>query len=214
MGGFDPASFLGTAIVLLLFWAETLLSDRRTKFGRWCALGAIGFFAIAAFEYATVPQERELAGRLTPHQNICARLVSHHQPWLLFIKPIQLGNSGVTDVFLTPDQAPLSSSSSACLLTSQQLTHTAIACRYLTLMEMTINYDYPQDKLIISATFRDKEGHPIAILDKGKWVAANTQERSWDFNYTDDTLEVLNGDNKVALQIRVLADRIQLAGEA
>src|SRR5208282_2868515 len=112
MGGFDPASFLGTAIVLLLFWAETLLSDRRTKFGRWYALGAIGFFAIAAFEYATVPQERELAGRLTPHQNICARLVSHHQPWLLFIKPIQLGNSGVTDVFLTPDQAPLSSSSS------------------------------------------------------------------------------------------------------
>jgi hypothetical protein len=51
-------------------------------------------------------------------------------------------------------------------------------------------------------------------LDHGKGVVANSQERSWDFNYTDDTLEVLNGDDKVVLQIRVLPERIQLAGEA
>ena len=51
----------------------------------------------------------------------------------------------------------------------------------------------------------------MATLDKGEWHAADA---SWDFNYTQDTLEVLNGDGEVALQIRVLRDAIQLAGKA
>lgn len=63
----------------------------------------------------------------------------------------------------------------------------------------------------VSTRFRDKSGKMVAELIRNEWKVAPTPG-VWDRNYSNDTLEVKGPDGNIFLQVRVLPDRIQMAG--
>jgi hypothetical protein len=66
-------------------------------------------------------------------------------------------------------------------------------------------------KVKVSTTIRDKSGAIVAELSKNQWRV--WPPKTFDRNYTDDTLEVRRSDGNIVLQVRVLPDRVQLQGE-
>jgi hypothetical protein len=138
------------------------------------------------------PRQREFVGILTPHRNVCECIFARRQISFLML---QLGDEGgPTFLFVTrpPD----------------------FLIPFFKQMDLKLQLDVVHNQLIISARFTDKNGHTVATLDNGKWHVADSTSASWDFNYTDDALEVLNGQERVVLQIRVLPGWIQLQGES
>ena len=72
-----------------------------------------------------------------------------------------------------------------------------------------IRLDSGADGLEISTVMRDRTGRLLAKIDKNHWTVPAGIEK----NYTNDSLEVLDGGEHVAIQIHMLPDRIQLRGE-
>lgn len=67
-------------------------------------------------------------------------------------------------------------------------------------------------RLYVSTNIRDENGKLIAELSRNEWTVAKPP-RSWDRNYDRDTLEVKNAAGRIALQVRLLPDRVQMQGE-
>jgi hypothetical protein len=67
-------------------------------------------------------------------------------------------------------------------------------------------------KLMVSSQLFDEDGKLSAELIQNDWKVA-PPPKTWDRNYTDNSLEVKNAKGNVILQIRMLPDRIQLQGE-
>jgi hypothetical protein len=65
-------------------------------------------------------------------------------------------------------------------------------------------------KAKISTRITDESGNLIAEIIRNEWKVAPT--RAWDRNYSGDALEVKDSRGYVVLQVRVLADRIQIQG--
>lgn len=61
----------------------------------------------------------------------------------------------------------------------------------------------------VSTEIYNKEGKIIGILSDNKWKLA-PYPYTWDRNYTENALEIVNDKNKVVFQIRILSDTIQL----
>jgi hypothetical protein len=68
-------------------------------------------------------------------------------------------------------------------------------------------------ELQISIEVVDGQGKRVAKITNNRWEVSPDHSISWDKNYTDDTLEVLDGRGTVVLQIRLLPDRVQIQGE-
>lgn len=64
----------------------------------------------------------------------------------------------------------------------------------------------------VSTQIADRSGNIITELRRNEWKVA-PPPGTWDRNYTDDALEVINAQGKVVLQVKVLPDRLQLQGE-
>jgi hypothetical protein len=67
-------------------------------------------------------------------------------------------------------------------------------------------------RLYVSTKIRDENGNLIAELYRNEWKAA-LPPNAWDRNYDHNTLEVKNAAGRIALQVRLLPDRVQLQGE-
>ncbi len=65
-------------------------------------------------------------------------------------------------------------------------------------------------KLYVSTELLDPNGNLIAELKRNQWKVAPS---AWDRNYTNDALEIRNPQGRVALQVRLVNDRVQLQGE-
>ena len=64
----------------------------------------------------------------------------------------------------------------------------------------------------ISTPVLDRSGKRIASIDKNRWTVL-PQPEIWDKNYTDSALEIKDSRGDVVLQVRYLADRLQIAAE-
>jgi hypothetical protein len=64
----------------------------------------------------------------------------------------------------------------------------------------------------ITTQIKDDNGDLVAEIIRNEWKVA-PPPKTWDRNYSNDVLEVINPKGKVVLQVRVLPDRIQLQGE-
>jgi hypothetical protein len=67
-------------------------------------------------------------------------------------------------------------------------------------------------EIFVSTKIRDRSDALIIELIRNEWRVA-PPPKTWDRNYTKDTLEVLDSGGRVILQVKALPDRIQLQGE-
>jgi hypothetical protein len=67
-------------------------------------------------------------------------------------------------------------------------------------------------QLKVSTKIMDQSGKLVAELIRNEWKVAPPPQ-TWDRNYSDDALEVRDARGQIALQVKVLADRIQIQGE-
>jgi hypothetical protein len=65
--------------------------------------------------------------------------------------------------------------------------------------------------LKVSLLIRDQTGTVVARIIENEWQVSHPPG-IFDRNYTNDTLEIINNSGEVFLQIRLLADRVQLNG--
>jgi hypothetical protein len=66
-------------------------------------------------------------------------------------------------------------------------------------------------KLMVSTMIRDSSGSVLAELRRNEWKVA-PPPKTWDRNYIDNALEVVNAEGYVILQIKLLEDIVQLQG--
>ena len=67
------------------------------------------------------------------------------------------------------------------------------------------------NRMLVSTSLFDSSGTIVARLDRNEWqVNANS---SFDRNYLEHALEVMDGQGDIALQVRLVEDRIQLQGK-
>jgi hypothetical protein len=67
-------------------------------------------------------------------------------------------------------------------------------------------------ELKVTTDIRNRQGKIEVQLVKNEWKVSPPPD-TWDRNYDDDTLEVKDPVGSIVLQIRILADRVQLQGE-
>jgi hypothetical protein len=68
-----------------------------------------------------------------------------------------------------------------------------------------------EGKFRISTQLANESGNWVAEIIRNEWRVA-PPPGTWDRNYSDDSLEVINVQGRVVLQVKVLPDRIQLQG--
>jgi len=64
--------------------------------------------------------------------------------------------------------------------------------------------------LVANTTIRDRDGHLLVEVINNEWRVANA---AWEKNYTDNALEVKDGDGRVVFQLFLLADRAEIQAE-
>jgi hypothetical protein len=65
-------------------------------------------------------------------------------------------------------------------------------------------------QLLVSSKLRDKTGRLVAEIIRNEWKVSPL---AWDRNYRTDALEVLDPEGHVALQVRLMPDRVQIQGQ-
>jgi hypothetical protein len=63
----------------------------------------------------------------------------------------------------------------------------------------------------VSTQIKDRNGNVVAELARNEWQVS--PPNTWDRNYTDDALEVIDGRGRVVLQVQAFRDGIKLQGE-
>lgn len=76
----------------------------------------------------------------------------------------------------------------------------------------SLKLDMVDGRLQFTTKVEDKEGNILVQIDRNKWTVPGRPLDS-DWNYTDDSLEVLAPTGRVVLQVRLFSDRVQLQGE-
>lgn len=64
---------------------------------------------------------------------------------------------------------------------------------------------------LLSVEVRDRSDNLVVEVIRNRWHVVPQQSAGW--NYTNDRLEVKDSRGRVVLQVRLLADRVQLQGE-
>jgi hypothetical protein len=65
----------------------------------------------------------------------------------------------------------------------------------------------------LTTTVSDRLGHRVVEIIGNVWTVSNERSVSWDKNYTDNTLEVKDGHDRVILQVQLFPDHVELQGE-
>jgi hypothetical protein len=76
----------------------------------------------------------------------------------------------------------------------------------------TLTIETIRGQVKVSTEIKDGEGHLLAELVRNEW-RVSPSPNTFDRNYNADTLEVKNAEGQIVLQVKVLADRIQLQCE-
>lgn len=111
-----------------------------------------------------------------------------HDPWGFASPVIEFGDSGVKYPWRPTDE-PLN-----------------------LLKDADLSLRAGENGINISTTIRDHAGNRVVWIENNHWHVA-PPPASADKNFTDDTLEVLDGGGHVVLQVHMLPDRIQVRGE-
>jgi hypothetical protein len=69
------------------------------------------------------------------------------------------------------------------------------------------------NQILFSTTVRDKNGLLIVDIKDNHWTVASSTAQCWDKNYTDDRLEVLDGQGRVVLQLMLKPDKVIFQAE-
>jgi hypothetical protein len=80
-------------------------------------------------------------------------------------------------------------------------------------MSLKLPWDSAKHQLVVSAKIVDSNNNVLVLFHDGLWDLGKTDQFR-DFNYDDDSVEVINAQNHVVFQIRLLPDSIQLQGES
>jgi hypothetical protein len=80
------------------------------------------------------------------------------------------------------------------------------------LRALNLKLEVIDGKIAVSAELKDQHGDLVAELVRNEWQVAS-KPQAWDRNYNSNTLEVKNSTGRIALQVRLLPDRVQLQGE-
>jgi hypothetical protein len=67
-------------------------------------------------------------------------------------------------------------------------------------------------KAVVSTKIRDQTGDLVAELVRNEWKVAPSP-KTWDRNYSDDALEIINPAGRVVLQLKVLQHLVRIQGE-
>jgi hypothetical protein len=67
--------------------------------------------------------------------------------------------------------------------------------------------------LQISTTIRDENDNLVGSIDSNVWQVSASQSECWDKNYTDNALEIKDGQGRVLLQVVLFPDKIQLQAQ-
>jgi hypothetical protein len=66
----------------------------------------------------------------------------------------------------------------------------------------------------VTATVRNHKGDAVATVYRNKWTVNTDQSTAWDFNYTDDSLEITDENRRVLFQMFIESDgTLHLQGE-
>ena len=68
-------------------------------------------------------------------------------------------------------------------------------------------------KVLFTATVRDQSGHTVLQVENNHWVVNGDQQVSWDHNYDDNSLEVLDSGRRVIFQVRLYRDGARVQAE-
>ena len=75
-----------------------------------------------------------------------------------------------------------------------------------------IKFEVYDGKVTITTKVLDKDGKILVQIEHNHWTTPEVPQ-ILDWNYADDALEVIGPSGRVVLQIKVLGDRFQIAGE-
>ncbi len=89
--------------------------------------------------------------------------------------------------------------------------HETIAPFFRGLDDLSLEIDPDHDRLLVSLTVRNSDGNVVAALRKNEWTV-NRPAMALDRNYSQNTLEVIDHQGRVVLQVRLLPDRAQVNG--
>lgn len=70
-----------------------------------------------------------------------------------------------------------------------------------------------KNEILFSTTVRDKDGLLIVDIKDNHWTVASSTAQCWDKNYTDDSLEILDGHGRVVLQVIMKPTKIVFQAE-
>lgn len=79
------------------------------------------------------------------------------------------------------------------------------------ILESQLKVELINKKMKVSTLIANQSGKIVVEIVRNEWKVA-PPPGTWDRNYTNDALEVKNPEGHVILQVRALADRIQLQG--
>ena len=82
----------------------------------------------------------------------------------------------------------------------------------LTFYGSTITVEVIDGQVKLTTDVRDTNGELVAELIRNEWMVA-PPPKTWDRNYSTDSVEVIDPRGKVAIQVVALPDRIQIQGE-
>lgn len=210
MGASTPAEFLvariGFALAaidvcgLIIWWLY------KFDYAAWKYVVGLVIFALVVIALPTIlkwiDKKEEVATRKVPHN--FGILVPKSE--LVFslngggrIPFIQIGNSNI--IFGPkgiPNIQPLNEGQGGAYLMPA-------------LNESQFKVESIEGKFRISTQLANYSGNWIAEIIRNEWRVA-PPPGTWDRNYSDDSLEVINMQGRVVLQVKVLPDRIQLQG--
>jgi hypothetical protein len=83
---------------------------------------------------------------------------------------------------------------------------------YLTNMNQSLLIEPINGRLVCSTKVLDKSGNLLVDIDSNHWRTPERPQIS-DWNYTEDALAVVGPTGRVVLQMKLLADRLQIQGE-
>jgi hypothetical protein len=113
------------------------------------------------------PPEQADVGVLVVHRTLLDHLLFRYHPLCPFAdSTVEIGQSGSS--FIMVNNSPIHEFFST----------------------LGLRLERSGSKLLVSARILDKTGKVIVILNRGTWQASHNIDRSWDFNYKDDSLEV------------------------
>lgn len=179
-------SMIATQVLLAAAWLLVLWMLRENPWPVWIgsSLIAAGVFVMLAY-YFTPEAVPSFSGILKPQKSFLI-MGKHKNPK----RTMEIGSSGSAITF--------SGAASESLMS------------FFNRYDLTI--ESIDGELKVSTKVADEDGNIVAELVRNEWRVA-PPPRTWDRNYTQDALEVIDPKGNVILQVRILPDRVQIQGE-